>query len=205
MKISYNFASYCQSVFPAVLLVCLIGCQTAPSQDSSPSIPEPPDETITTCLIYSPDPTLIDEDAFHQSLVELSDQVTLLYLLAPNRLLPTEELDAIILIQKRFYRYGLRIILIDMNSSKHWPDLKKQLESAGASFPVAYLENPLDDWLNSYLKIPDISDNQLYMIDAGSSQTYKKTKIPKPWTPTILSMKIKQTLTSRSSLDVRSK
>jgi hypothetical protein len=79
--------------------------------------------------------------------------------------------------------------------------LKKQLETAGANFPVAYTGNSSDDWLSSYLQTPGIFDNQLYIVDAGSL----RVKVPRPWTPMVLSKEIKQTLTSRSSSDIRQK
>lgn len=186
-------------ILSAALLLCLLGCQATPPQDSSPVIPQPPDETVVARLMYSPDPTFIDAAGFEQSLTELSDQVTLLYILAPNQPLPAGDLEAVTLMQKRFYRYGLRVMLLDRNSSEHWTDLKNQLESAGANFPVAYPGNSSGDWLVCSLQITDVSDNQLYMIDAGSL----RTKVPRPWTPMRLSQTIKQILTSRSSSNVR--
>jgi hypothetical protein len=187
-----------------ILVSLLVGCQAPSLQNPPPTLPQPPDETLAIELIYPPAPVFLNAQGFRHALNELSNQLTLLYIQTPLRPLPADELTAVVAIQKRFYRYGLRVLFIDLNTPEHWPSLKNQLESAGANFPVAYIDRSSGDWLNSCLHTGPICDNQLYIIDAGRPGTEQILPVPKPWTIAKLSVKVKQFLTARASGNARS-
>jgi hypothetical protein len=191
-------------ILPVLLCVYLISCQASSPQNPSPRVPQPPDETLVDVLIYPTDPVYLDRRTFHQALNELACQLTILYVHAPGRSISADELHAIVALQNRFYRYGLRVIFIDLNPIETWPDLTNQLESASANFPAAFLKNPEKNWLNAYLNVGPIWENQLYIIDSAADPV-QKTFVTAPWNEITLGEKIRKILTSRSSSNNRPK
>jgi len=173
-------------------LTLILGCRTPAPQ--APAVPRPPDESLRVTFVYPDSPVLLDGDEFHRSLNELAEQLTVLYLLAPNGEIPLADLRTLADVQTKNYRYGVLILLVDLSAPARWPDLKPTQERARANFPAVYLENG-SAFLNSFLKTGPVGDNQVWIIDAGRNEKIPVTRPIDAWK---LNEQIKQILTRRS-------
>jgi hypothetical protein len=156
---------------------------------SSNSIPKPPDESLRVAFRYPDDPVLLDKQACDQCFSQLAEQTTLLVLQAPDHRLSPEDLQIITSIQQRYYRYGVFVLLVDLNGTANWPELRKTLEEAQANFPAVYLLG--NTGKNVFLPTASVDKNQLWIFRGQPAQ---KIIIRPPFDRRILDNRMNQLL-----------
>jgi len=132
------------------------------------SIPKPPDESLQVSFRYPDKPVMLNRQSYEQALNQLASQTTLLVLQAPDRPLSPEDLHILRNLQQKYYRYGVFVLLIDLNEPARWPELKQTLEASNANFPAAYLID--NTGKNEFLSTASVSKNQIQIINHKQKQ-----------------------------------
>ncbi len=145
----------------AIAFVSTIGaCNSTCSCHRQIRLPSPPKEVRNTRYIYSDKPAIVTFTRFQEQLNQFAYQLTLLYLIDTDSQYDMDVLRCLTDIQKRFYRYGLRVIIIDLHSPIHWPTLKKSLYKAKANYLAEYInfdgKSLLKDFLNCKYSVKNL-------------------------------------------------
>ncbi len=141
-------------------------CETAPVRNADQSDrPSPPEEVLQTMFIYPPDPIVLQFTQLRDTFTQLADQLTVLYLVGYGESGDEATVRCLIEVQKHYYRYGVQVMLLNLNPPEDWPNLKKMLEQNSANFPAAYLPPEQVADLKSFLHYPSVQGYHMFIID----------------------------------------
>ena len=155
------------------LIVCLVfiiecgitGCQSSCNCQKQIEKPVVPDEVRNTRYIYSDMPAVITFDKFNEQLNQLACQLTVLYLIKEDDEYNSAMLKCMTYLQKKFFRYGVRILVIDLHSEINWPKLKKMLYNAQANYLAEYLDAEGKQLISNFLHYKN-DVNNIFVIDS---------------------------------------
>ncbi len=131
-------------------------------QINSPIVPK---EIRNTRYIYSDMPAIITFRQFQEQLTQFACQLTVVYLIYPDSEYDMNLLSCMSNIQKHFYRYGVRVLVIDLHSAIHWPELKSILYRVYANFIAEYLNSDGVLALEKFLHFRN-DVNKIFVIDS---------------------------------------
>ncbi len=140
---------------------CCSNCNARP-HITSPVVPR---EIRDTRYVYSDMPAIVPFSLFREQLHQLVCQLTVVYLIYSDDAYDINMLRCLTDIQRRFFRYGVRVLVIDLHSEIHWPELKKQLYKTRANYIAEYLDEKGKKSLEDFLHFSkDV--NRIFVIDS---------------------------------------
>ncbi len=155
---------------PAAFFVAGLFWAACQTENKPLMTPKPPEEILEAKFIYPENPIILDFAKFKQSLNQLSRQLTVLSLIGPGKASLREGFGNIPIlrdVQKHFFRYGVQVLLVNLQSPAGWAEVKKNLQQVNANFPAVYYPSFQARFLKSFLQTPALEGYHLFIIDDG--------------------------------------
>jgi len=153
----------------ACTVMPLSGCWHQQRSQVIAHSPIEPNERLHGRLIYPARPVWLDEKSFHQTLTQLADQVTLVYVIGVDGDYRQADLACLDETYRMFYRYGTQVLLIDLHGPDHWRELTNRLGALKSSLAAAMFDRDDLDAIKTFLCCDTWRDRQLFLVDPARS------------------------------------
>ncbi len=146
-----------------------------------PILPQEPRELSTIRFIYPSKAPMIDPEGLAGYLEQMSSQLTVVYLVSPERDYQIGQLRTLVQLQKRYYRYGLVVLAIDFHQPAHWDQFRRTLTELKANFPASMVRTVQQAELLDVFGLKSVpDDHMIFVLDESAAIGREYQKIPGP-------------------------
>lgn len=127
--------------------------------------PQVPEDRLTVAMTYPAEPIMMDFEQLRKVLDELTDRVSVVHVIGRHAACSQRQLAWLDDVHRSFYRYGVMVIVVDLNDGGHWRELTEKLHAVGAAFPAAVFVRGDSSRLIEFLGLGEKADCGTFIVD----------------------------------------